>query len=151
MRLFRHVLRDAKRFSLVEFYQLAKHQNQQTKYIAGFPVNRILGLYGGSIGERNLLKIAKHNLTHNFDSFGILEFLSEYQSWFCDRHGFQNTAVRDVKTKTKVRPKIAELSDFEISEIRRCNALDFQLYDFARQLFVARYMANRNQKTEDSA
>ena len=140
-------LPDAKRYSLVEFYRIPKYQNRQTKFIAGFPAAKVLGAYSGSLGDRRLLEVAKSNLERQFDSFGLLECLSDYQAWFCERYGFANANVRDTDKTTKVRPRIDELTAVEAEEILQSNHLDYQLYEYARNLYWARYLKSASKNS----
>ena len=130
---------DAERHNIVDFYRLPRHQNRQTKYIAGFPASLLLGALGDNLTGKRLLAIAKQNLAKQFASFGILEHLSEYQSWFADRYGLSNENVVAPWTQTKVRPQTNELSKTEIERLSQYNQLDCELYKYAKRLFLERY------------
>ena len=128
-------LEDAKRYDLQTFYTLPKYANMQTKFIAGFPFNRM----GAVIGQKRLLAIAKKNLTKRYHSFGLLSQIDLYQEHVAKEFGWKNMSIVNQSKQTRSRPKEMELSASVRHAIEQSNALDFELYRFAEQAFNRRF------------
>lgn len=110
-----------------------EEQNLQTRLLAGR--NGTEGLSG-----RELLERAKHNLANECAAFGLTERFDESIILFNRTLGW-NVRGYTSDNVTRKRPTSSSTSKEDLEEIRRCNELDLELYEFARQLFEERVQA----------
>lgn len=132
-------LRDAQTHSLAEFYRLPQYQNMQTRQISGWPWSPLLSRLPQPLGAGPLLQQAQDHLASAYDSFGLLEHLERYQQILAEELGWRNYNIRNQSKVTRRRPQISDLDRDTILAIRASNPLDFQLYDYAWDLFGQRY------------
>lgn len=130
---------DAQTRSLAEFYQLPRYQNMQTRQISGWPWSPLLSHLPRGLGAGALLQQAMDHLSSAYGSFGLLEQLDRYQQILAEELGWINHNIRNQSKVTRSRPQIADLDRDTIAAIRAANSLDFQLYEYAQDLFARRY------------
>lgn len=90
-------------------------------------------------GERSL-ELAKRNLAERFAAFGTDERFDESLLLFRHALGLRRIFYRRDNV-TERRPRLAELPRSAIAAIERENALDLELFDFARRLLDERIAA----------
>lgn len=137
---YRHPnLEDVKRYSIGEFYEHEKYKNIQTKFIAGFPCNKVSKILPRKIAARTILKYAKKNLEFNYNFFGFLENIEFCQAMLSKELNLSNFKVKDLSKVTQDRPKLDDLDQKSKSAILEANSLDFELYNYAKKVFHKRY------------
>ena len=129
----------ARTHDLLEFYQLPRFQNLQTRMIAGIAAAR-LGRFVDLNETRWLgeivLRLATRNLRTTYTGIGLTERFEETARRFAGR---LNVAYEPRENKSKVvpdRPRADDLSAAERDALRQLNRLDMELYDVARTLFT---------------
>lgn len=135
-------LADAKRYPIEEFYSIEEHRNMQTKFTAGFLWDRGRSTLPAPLrdllfSEARMLRKAKHNLVDEYWFYGLFERLEESQDAMAAGLGWRNAYVKDETKVTRNRPMVDDLTEAQRESIRHSNALDFALYDFARERFGA--------------
>lgn len=125
-------LRDVKENSLLEFYSKCKYQNVQTRFIAGFGWNYIGETLAikGPFG-RWMLKIAKQNLIHRYDAFGLKEYLPDTIQIFASRLNVSAKIPEKQYKKTPQRPDLKDINRKTIEALKEANSLDLELYRYA--------------------
>lgn len=94
--------------------------NIQTRYAAG-----------KQVCNASTLNLAKQNLIKHFRVVGITDMFDETLSWMSYQFGW-NISSYEKKNITEQRPKIQEIPNYLLEEIKRLNNLDIQLYNFAK-------------------
>ncbi len=82
------------------------------------------------------LELAKHNLTEGFAAFGLYEFLPETISRFSQVLGAGAMAIGQ-ENITPPAQRAETIAAGEIAALVRHNALDEELYAYAKALFLA--------------
>lgn len=124
---FKHpLLEETKKFSLVDFTE--RHCNLQCTTLAGIPWNRIF-----SRSSRIILNLAKKHLFYKLDMYGILEQMDEFQDIIESRYGWTKNSTYALDTKTKVRPKVADLTESQVIRMKELLSLDIELYEEAKE------------------
>lgn len=133
-------LADAKRYPIEEFYAIEEHRNMQTKFTAGFEWYRGRNALPAPLAdlllpEGRMLRTAERNLLDRYWFFGLFERLEESQDLMAEGLGWKNIKTKDETKVTRNRPRVEDLTEAQRASIRRSNALDFALYDFACEHF----------------
>ncbi|MGG6242670.1 sulfotransferase family 2 domain-containing protein [Nodosilinea sp. AN01ver1] len=137
---YRHPnLEDVKRYSIGEFYKHEKYKNIQTKFIAGFPCNKISKILPRKIAAGTILKHAKKNLEFHYNFFGFLENIDFCQEILSKDLNLSNFKVKDLSKVTQNRPKLDDLDQKSRDVILEANLLDLELYNHAKKVFRKRY------------
>ncbi|MCS3827479.1 hypothetical protein GGP85_002949 [Salinibacter ruber] len=122
---------------LIDFYQIPRFRNVQTRMIAGTWAN-YFGQYVAfdRIGlGKMVLSIAKTHLKKKYRAFGITERFEKSRRWIADALGTEVTPAEE-KHKTNLdRPTASDLSERQRNKLRRANRLDVEIYNFAVHLF----------------
>lgn len=110
-----------------------RQRNQQVRYLCGVEISPEMR------GEE-LLSMAKHELERGLAAFGLAERFAETVLYFNHALGWN---VRSYVSANVAGPRTArpEISPGDLDEIRACNTLDIELYEFARELFARRIEA----------
>lgn len=118
----------------------AKYETLEERVMRGDADNvQTLWLAGGVLDVDK----AKHNLLHEFKSFGILERFDESVMLMNSMFGWNSRAY--VKTNVNTtRPQKHNISPSIIAKIDEIHAMDRELYEFALKLFDARLAARKN-------
>jgi len=130
---------DATRYSLTEFYQQLRYQNEMTRMIAGIHWKRISKYVDVDILNRWMLWRAKRNLAKNYMCFGLQERFDE--SVRLIKHILDwpdEQPLKQRKKKTRKRPSVSELPPRTKDDLESSNHLDRRLYNFACELFDRR-------------
>ena len=108
----------------------------QVKFIASGLLSRIGNKISNSQLDAFLLKQAKANLAERFVAFGILERYSESLELIRSRLNLKKIdSLNAREKKTHKRPALDQLPSETAMELRRLNAGDVSLYDYALKLF----------------
>ena len=121
---------------LAEFYKRPGFQNLQTRVVAGL-VTQYAGRYlslNGSLGKV-VLRRAKRNLIERYEAFGLKERFEDSVRLFASCLGVQPEWANQHHKSTSNRPSVADLSEHTRQSLRKSNALDVKLYEFARDRF----------------
>jgi hypothetical protein len=89
-------------------------------------------------GNYMLLSSAKENLVHRFPFFGIVERFEESLALFRDALGWKAEFPENESVANRSAKQEIHLSSRIVDRILEMNALDLELYRFARLLFEER-------------
>lgn len=93
---------------------------------------------------REMLEQAKHNLKHRFAAVGINKCYDEFLMLIQAEFGWRSPYYTR-QNKTKKRIKREELTEEHLKVIREYNALDIELFEYAKTLFEERWNAAPHQ------
>ncbi len=108
--------------------------------------HRIMGLLRQNEWQKDprskaeLLENAKHQLEHRFSLFGLTEMYDQFLMMAQRTLGWQDVFYRRMNA-SKVKTDKTTIPATTIDRIKELNAVDMQLYDFARKLFKERFAA----------
>lgn len=125
----------AKARDLVEFYQLPRFQNVQTRIVAGIAANYVGKFFSLNRVGKIVLRLAKRNLRTAYAGVGVTEQFEETKRRFASRIG---GATRTLNERPKIVPDRPTADDLSVSQrdaLRHLNRLDVELYDYACKLF----------------
>ena len=91
--------------------------------------------------KTDILRIAKYNLQHRYNWFGIVEMMEESMELL----GYQGKSSKIIQPAL-ASSKGASFTDEQILTRRRHFELDLELYDFAVELLKCRYKRHKHQK-----
>jgi hypothetical protein len=132
----------AKQNSIVEFYEDPAFQNLQTRVVSGLfseYAGRFFGLNG--IWNDVVLGKAKHNLIERYEAFGLKEQFDASVRLFADCINVQPRWPERRHKNTPERPSVSDLDERTRTLLRKRNALDVELYEFARAHFDAQKLS----------
>lgn len=89
---------------------------------------------------RQMLAEAKHNLEQHIAAFGLAERFDDSLRLFQAVLGLPDSPYESTNTNPE-RPRASEIPERTLDLIREHNALDIELYEFARGLFQRRFAA----------
>ncbi|MCS4188210.1 sulfotransferase family protein [Salinibacter ruber] len=127
----------ARSHGLVEFYEIPRFQNLQTRMVAGIAVHKFgerISL-NGEVRGTVALSVAKRNLREVYDAAGFTEAFVDTARCFASRLGFTYEPHERNEKAVPNRPTADDLSAADRAALRRRNRLDVELYDYARTLF----------------
>ena len=120
-------LKDALNYSLIDFTKM--NSNMQVKAIAGYCL-----ILSFPVETNKIYFSAEHRLSNNFKFFGVLDDFNG----FCNKWSltYNNTYdfVRDTSKRTRIRPRIDELSSVDLAQLTKIQKLDISLYQTAKKL-----------------
>lgn len=118
----------------VEF--IKRYPNRQTRWVAG--------------EDREDLQLAKDNIEKHFIAVGITEMFNESMYMMKQKLGWGDITYKQYNVNPK-RPKTDTVSDALIDLIKKHNALDIELYHWAKRRFEdeMRRLDHRSQKRLD--
>ena len=70
---------------------------------------------------------------YKLDMYGILEQMDEFQDIIESRYGWTKNSTYALDTKTKVRPKVADLTESQVIRMKELLSLDIELYEEAKE------------------
>jgi len=120
--------------TIAEVYERVRFEpfdNHQVRFLAGPAAHR--KPFGGLTGDD--LDLAKRNLAEGCAAFGLQERFSESLAWFTRALGWPGVDVGRLNTSPASG---SGFSDAERRLVLERNALDAELYEFARALFDER-------------
>jgi hypothetical protein len=97
----------------------------------------ILAAMATKLRDRSLLSRAKERLDQ-FPFVGIAERFDESIRLLCQTFGWKPPPKYESLNIAVERPKLYELPQSTIDALREANDLDFELYDYAKKLFIRR-------------
>jgi hypothetical protein len=101
--------------------------NQQVKMLTGYyDKDYVMG--------RPELERAKRNLVEHFSVAGVTESFDQALVLVADRYGWRDVWY-EVRNTTRKRPDVRQLDPATLEALRDYNALDLELYEFARERF----------------
>jgi hypothetical protein len=109
-------------------------ENNQTRYILANPYDPLEGLT-----DKEILEIAKKRISEEFLFFGLLEKYDESLQLLTYTFGWPPIQSYQKKMVAPNINKIEGLPSEAITAIREKNQLDIELYNYASELFYARY------------
>lgn len=129
--------RDAAENSLTEFYKIPRHQNLQTRYLAGYLCNRVRNWCGFSIYDSLLLRLAKKHLIHQYISYGLVERFEASLELIASHFGWEyEIPQKRIKSNPfKHRPHPEDLSRGQRVSLQASLDADCKLYAFAKDSF----------------
>lgn len=103
--------------------------NHMVRFLADVPFKDV------PIGQcdRKMLEQAKSNLLNHFDIVGLTEDCEGFLELVSDTFGFDNR-IAEPANVNKARPAFEQVDEAAIHAIEERNALDIELYEFARKL-----------------
>ena len=105
------------------------------------PLIRVLsGLPQGRVNSHEGLEAAKKNLAENFGAFGFVEHYEETLELMAAELGWERVPQPEARNPGTNRPPAYAPEVYEVG--RKVCALDYELYDFAQQLFDERRRAH---------
>jgi hypothetical protein len=120
--------------SLVEYLNegiALSSDNGMTRFIAGKDRDDVA--YGKCSPE--MLEEAKENLNRHFLAIGLTERFDESIILFKRLLGWEKMPFYHLININKQKPKQRQLTDSELSCIKKYNGLDIELYNYAKRLF----------------
>jgi hypothetical protein len=134
---FKHPsLEDATSHSLTDFCRLPHYQNLQVRYVAGLPhclVMRRFCLSG--MWRRLVLRTAKFHLRSGYEAFGLAERFEASANLFASKLGVKASIPERRHKETPNRPSRSDIDQATLSKLRKLNAGDMELYNFAKEHF----------------
>jgi hypothetical protein len=107
-----------------------RQRNLQTRFLSGVERPK-------EVPEDELLELAKRELEHGLVTFGLAERFAEtillfnaMLGWNVQAYASSNVAKRPARRD--------EIPEEQLEEVRRCNAMDVELYALAEKLFCER-------------
>lgn len=130
------VYQEADTKSFTEFCANPRHQNVQTRFVAGVwweYVGKKLSL-NNAVG-RYTLEQARRNLTTRYTAFGLKSQFRPSVELFARILNVESQIPEKRHHNTDGRPRKEDLSDATIAAIRNFNTLDVTLYEYAVEHF----------------
>lgn len=122
---------DATSCTLAEFYLLPRYQNEMTRLLAGFPVERLAMYLNSDVFDRWAYNLARRRLLHDYDCFGIKERFEESAEHIRSRFGWKIKPHHKRMKKTRGRPELAELDHETVRALHEAHQYDLMLYAHA--------------------
>jgi len=132
---------DATSCTLAEFYLLPRYQNEMTRMLAGFPIERLALYLNSSACDRWAYNVARRRLLHDYDCFGIKERFEESAEHIRSRYGWQATPHHERMKKTRGRLNVTDLDEATLRTLRKAHQYDVRLYEYAWMLLDDRLRA----------
>lgn len=125
----------AQAHDLIEFYQLPRFQNVQTRIVAGIAANYAGKFFSLNRAEKIILRLARRNLRTAYAGVGLTEQFEETKRRFASCIGGTCRTINERPKVVPDRPTADDLSASQRDALRKLNRLDIKLYDFACELF----------------
>lgn len=120
----------AESLPLHEFFKLKYRDNLQTRFIAGYGYDKIIG------NSEKLLSKAIEHLDKYYKVIGIKERFNESLCCFQNYFDWEQVTDRDYREKkTLVKSKIEALDANVLESLQQTHALDLKLYEYAMEKF----------------
>ena len=102
--------------------------NMQVKFISNIKFVRVLGM-------KNIMKIAKYNLEHEYGGFGLVEQMDESISKLQETKPDWLNLESSFPQLNKSKSEKSVVSEEVIDKIRKANHYDVEFYSFAKSIF----------------
>ena len=134
-----HNLINDNNLTLAQFASINQHTNQQIIRL-GYHIFRYGDRFDIKQSGNNILMMAKHTLAHLVKHFGIYEYFDESMHKLSKLIGM---TIKDTPNEnvTHNRPRVEDLETSTLNTIRKSNALDIELYEYAKRVFETRSTA----------
>jgi hypothetical protein len=122
---------EAMKMDLLEFQQEETNRNKQSKIIIGAPLSTAI--------TRDDFKKAKKYIKRDFAFIGITELFDESLLLLMRQFGWSSIQY-NMENVSRNRPKVLELPEHVIRELKLNNKIDYALYNYARKRLYERLL-----------
>ena len=93
-------------------------------------------MISGNDGQ-DMLEVAKENISKHFYMVGLSEYFDETLLLLMKELGWR-MALYGNRNINKARPRVREIDDETLNTIKKCNAMDIELYGFVKEKLLER-------------
>ena len=128
-------LEAARRLGLEGFYADPRNQNMQTRYTAGWWWKAAMQYVPMVVPRQKMLQAGKSHLSNRYWFVGLFEDIEASQDRLARQLNGVDLKRQDTSRKTRIRPRLSDVSEETKMKLRMYNSLDIELYEFARMVY----------------